>query len=146
MPIVAGGVTMQVDAENRGTGEAYVEFVRPDDAEKALYKNRQMMGHRYIEVFRSTHTEVRPTNMKETRWRGTPYSRPPPQGQWGGGGGDRGGYGGYGGYGAGGYGGKFGGGYDRGGRGRGRGMMRGGGGGYNNYGDAGGGPGYTPYP
>ena len=38
---------MQVDAENRGTGEAYVEFVRPDDAEKALYKNRQMMGHRY---------------------------------------------------------------------------------------------------
>ena len=39
---------MQVDAENRGTGEAYVEFVRPDDAEKALYKNRQMMGHRYL--------------------------------------------------------------------------------------------------
>ena len=48
MPIPAGGVTMQVDAENRGTGEAYVEFVKPDDAEKALYKNRQMMGHRYI--------------------------------------------------------------------------------------------------
>ena len=81
--------------------------------------------------------------VKETRWRGTPYSRPPPTGQWGG---DRGGYGGYGGYGAGGYGPKFGGGYDRGGRGRGRGMMQGGGGGgYNNYGDGGGGPGYAPY-
>lgn len=38
---------MQVDSENRGTGEAYVEFVKPEDAEKALYKNRQMMGHRY---------------------------------------------------------------------------------------------------
>ena len=93
-------------------------------------------------MFRSTHTEVRPTSMKETRWRGTPYSRPPPGGQQSGG--DRGCYGGYGGYGAGGYGGR--GGYDRGGRGRGRGMMRGGGGGgYNNYGDAGGAPGYTPY-
>ena len=48
MTIPAGGITMQVDSENRGTGEAYVEFVKPDDAEKALYKNRQMMGHRYI--------------------------------------------------------------------------------------------------
>ena len=97
--------------------------------------------YRYIEVFRSTHAEIRPVASKESRWsRGTPYSRP---GQWG----DRGGHGGYGGYGSGGYGAKFGSGYDRGGRGRGhggRGMMRGGGmppagGGYNSYGGEGGG-------
>ena len=85
--------------------------------------------YRYIEVFRSTHAEIRPVASKDSRWsRGTPYSRP---GQWG----DRGGYGGYG---SGGYGGKFGSGYERGQRGRGRGRgMRGGmqpGGGFNNYG------------
>ena len=46
MVIPPGGVTLQVDSEDRGTGEAYVEFLKPEDAEKALYKNRQMMGHR----------------------------------------------------------------------------------------------------
>ena len=48
MSIPAGGVTLQMDSEDRGTGEAYVEFLKPEDAEKALYKNRQMMGHRCI--------------------------------------------------------------------------------------------------
>lgn len=37
---------LQVDTDGRGTGEAYVEFLKTDDAEKALYKNREMMGHR----------------------------------------------------------------------------------------------------
>lgn len=88
--------------------------------------------YRYIEVFRSTHAEIRPVASRDTRWgRGTPYSRP---GQWG----ERGGHGGYGGYSSGGYGGKYGSGYERGQRGRGRGMRGGGmppgGGGYNSYG------------
>ena len=91
--------------------------------------------HRYIEVFRSTHAEIRPVAAKENRWsRGSPYSRP---GQLG----DRGAHGGYGGYSSGGYGAKLGSGYDRGGRGRGRGE-RGGmsGGGYDNFGS------YPQYP
>ena len=46
MSIPAGGITMQVDSDGRETGEAYVEFTNPDDAEKALYKDRQMIGHR----------------------------------------------------------------------------------------------------
>lgn len=91
MSISAGGVTLQVDSDGRETGEAYVEFTKAEEAEKALYKDRQMIGHRYIEVFRSTHAEIRPVSSRDSRWgRGTPYSRP---GQWG----DRGGHGGYGG-------------------------------------------------
>ena len=46
MLIPAGGVTLQVDPDGRETGEAYVEFIKPEDAEKALYKDRQMIGHR----------------------------------------------------------------------------------------------------
>ena len=63
--------------------------------------------HRYIEVFRSTHAEIRPVASKEGRWsRSTPYSRP---GQW-----DA-AY-------DGGYGAKYGSGYERAYRGRGRGV------------------------
>lgn len=46
MSIPAGGITQQVDADGRETGEAYVEFIKPEEAEKALYKDRQMIGHR----------------------------------------------------------------------------------------------------
>lgn len=101
--------------------------------------------YRYIEVFRSTHAEIRPVSSRDSRWgRGTPYSRP---GQWG----DRGGHGGYGGYGSGGYGAKYSSGYERGGRGRGYGTRggRGGGippaGGYDSYTDGGGSGGYSQY-
>jgi RNA recognition motif-containing protein len=45
MVVPAGGITLQVDSDGRETGEAYVEFVEPEDAEKALYKDRQMIGH-----------------------------------------------------------------------------------------------------
>ena len=46
MLVPAGAITLQVDADGRETGEAYVEFSKADDAEKALYKDRQMIGHR----------------------------------------------------------------------------------------------------
>ena len=46
MSIPSGGITMQVDSDGRETGEAYVEFTSPDDSEKALYRDRQMIGHR----------------------------------------------------------------------------------------------------
>ena len=37
---------MQVDSDGRETGEAYVEFTKADDAENALHKDRQTIGHR----------------------------------------------------------------------------------------------------
>ena len=47
MLIPAGGVTLQVDLYGRETGVAYVEFIKPEDAEKALCKDLQMIGRRY---------------------------------------------------------------------------------------------------
>ena len=46
MAIPAGGITMQVDQTGRETGEAFVEFVKHEDAENALTKDRQEIGHR----------------------------------------------------------------------------------------------------
>ena len=46
MSVPAGGVTMQVDSDGRETGEAYVEFTKAKDAENALHKDRQTIGHR----------------------------------------------------------------------------------------------------
>ena len=72
------------------------------------HTHTQTHALRYIEVFRSTHAEIRPVASKEGRWsRGTPYSRP---GQWGEAGYETG------------YGGKYGSGYERSYRGRGRGV------------------------
>ena len=51
MTIPAGGVTLQVDSDGRETGEAYVEFSKAEEAEKALYKDREMIGHRYVFIY-----------------------------------------------------------------------------------------------
>ena len=58
MVVPAGGITLQVDSDGRETGEAYVEFVKPEDAEKALYKDRQMIGHRFVALWLSPCTCV----------------------------------------------------------------------------------------
>ena len=44
--------------DNRPTGAAFVEFHSPADADRALSKDRQMLGNRYIELFRSNREEV----------------------------------------------------------------------------------------
>ena len=87
-------------------------------------------------MFRSTHAEIRPGALKESKPQSTPAPDSRPS-QWE----DREGHGGYGGYG--GYSSKFGSGYERGGRGRGYGgrgggMPSGDGGGFNSYSDGGG--------
>ena len=40
--------------EGRPSGEAFVEFESEEDLNKALEKNNDHMGHRYIEVFKAT--------------------------------------------------------------------------------------------
>ena len=40
------------------TGEAYVEFSSPDDRERAMTKDRQHMGGRYVELFRVGRAEM----------------------------------------------------------------------------------------
>ncbi len=53
------------------TGDAFVLFAEEDDEEKALQKHKEIMGTRYIELFRSTTAEVQqvsPVNLKIRQW------------------------------------------------------------------------------
>ncbi|XP_072051255.1 heterogeneous nuclear ribonucleoprotein F-like isoform X2 [Amphiura filiformis] len=154
LEIVANSITFLQDNQLRNTGEAYVQFASKEIAEKALEKNKQTMGHRYIEIFRSNQDEVmQAKRMSGYRGGGGGFmgggQRPSPYDRFGGGGGGFGGrgYGGgprsgferrYRGYGGGGYDDEFsyggGGGYGGGGYG-------GGGGGYGGGGGFGGGMG-----
>lgn len=49
---------MVVSFDNRATGTAFVEFPNPMDSITALAMNRQMLGSRYIELFKSSREEV----------------------------------------------------------------------------------------
>jgi len=43
----------------RPSGEAYVEFASPDEAQRAyIARNRATMGHRYVELFHATKAEM----------------------------------------------------------------------------------------
>jgi RNA recognition motif-containing protein len=52
------GVHIVSGPDGRPSGEAFVELTNDDAARRALTKHRQMMGSRYIEVFRSTKNEL----------------------------------------------------------------------------------------
>lgn len=44
--------------DGRPTGDAFVQFETEDDAQKGLSRHRQIIGQRYIELFKSTAAEV----------------------------------------------------------------------------------------
>ena len=48
MDITNNGILMTSDYQGRSSGEAYVQFSSKDDAEKALEKNKQCIGHRLV--------------------------------------------------------------------------------------------------
>ncbi|XP_064227000.1 heterogeneous nuclear ribonucleoprotein F-like isoform X5 [Aotus nancymaae] len=52
------GVHFIYTREGRQSGEAFVEFGSEDDVKLALKKDRESMGHRSIEVFKSHRTEM----------------------------------------------------------------------------------------
>ncbi|XP_045467613.1 heterogeneous nuclear ribonucleoprotein H2-like [Harmonia axyridis] len=58
LEIVPNGITLLTDYSGRSSGEAYVQFVNKDVAEKALQKHREKIGHRYIEIFRTSLSEI----------------------------------------------------------------------------------------
>ncbi|KAK1788193.1 hypothetical protein P4O66_016656 [Electrophorus voltai] len=80
LEIVPNGITLPVDYMWRSTGEAFVQFASQDIAEKALKKHKERIGHRYIEIFKSSRAEVR-THYEPARkgmgvQRPGPYDRP----------------------------------------------------------------------
>jgi heterogeneous nuclear ribonucleoprotein F/H len=66
-------ITIQTNGNGRETGEAFVELENEGDVEAALERHRKTMGHRYIEVFRTTQNDIRPI---ADRW--SKYARPSP--------------------------------------------------------------------
>ncbi|XP_059918790.1 heterogeneous nuclear ribonucleoprotein H isoform X1 [Gadus macrocephalus] len=80
LEIVPNGITLPVDIQGRSTGEAFVQFASQDIAEKALKKHKERIGHRYIEIFKSSRDEVRthyePQRKPMGMQRPSPYDRP----------------------------------------------------------------------
>lgn len=58
LQIVPNGINFATDYNGRATGEAYVQFVNKENVEKALKKHMEKIGHRYIEIFRSSLAEL----------------------------------------------------------------------------------------
>ena len=54
LAIKDGGVHLLMGGDGRPSGEAYVQFETPEDNTKAMDKNREKMGGRYVELFEET--------------------------------------------------------------------------------------------
>lgn len=89
LEIKPNGITLPVDIQGRSTGEAFVQFASQDIAEKALKKDKERIGHRYIEIFKSCRSEVRTHVMGGSPRKAMGMQRPGPYDRPGG----RGGYG-----------------------------------------------------
>ncbi|TEA37451.1 hypothetical protein DBR06_SOUSAS14210037 [Sousa chinensis] len=80
LEIVPNGITLPVDFQGRSMGEAFVQFASQEIAEKALKKHKERIGHRYIEIFKSSRAEVRthydPPRKLMAMQRPGPYDRP----------------------------------------------------------------------
>lgn len=47
LEILPNGISLPTDYTGRSTGEAYVQFVNKDVAERALQKHKEKIGHRW---------------------------------------------------------------------------------------------------
>lgn len=56
--ILSKGIHFYYNSQGRPTGEAFVEFEYEDDYHRALLKNEELMGDRYIELFPSSIREL----------------------------------------------------------------------------------------
>uniref|UniRef100_A0AAQ4RD64 Heterogeneous nuclear ribonucleoprotein H1 n=1 Tax=Gasterosteus aculeatus aculeatus TaxID=481459 RepID=A0AAQ4RD64_GASAC len=53
-----GGIHFTYTREGRPSGEAFVEMETEEDLKIAVKKDRETMGHRYVEVFKSNNVEM----------------------------------------------------------------------------------------
>ena len=78
LSVPLNGIHLMFNDREQPTGEAYVEFSSPDDRERAMAKDRQHMGGRYVELFRVRCAETpRPTPPHPTPHHPTPHHTPP---------------------------------------------------------------------
>uniref|UniRef100_A0A803YPR8 Epithelial splicing regulatory protein 1 n=1 Tax=Meleagris gallopavo TaxID=9103 RepID=A0A803YPR8_MELGA len=76
-PVTGGkeGVLFVTYPDSRPTGDAFVLFACEEYAQNALKKHKDLLGRRYIELFRSTAAEVQQVlNRDCIRLRGLPYA------------------------------------------------------------------------
>ncbi|KAH9637057.1 hypothetical protein HF086_013873 [Spodoptera exigua] len=79
LTVATDGVHLLSDVTGRASGEAFVHFVDKESAQEALNRDREKIGHRYIEVFLSSADEVRAyTARVESGFRGSRGYRPTP--------------------------------------------------------------------
>ncbi|ESN91782.1 hypothetical protein HELRODRAFT_189810 [Helobdella robusta] len=83
LPITPNGISLMTDPHGNATGDAYVQFANQKFADVALKKHKERIGHRYIEIFRSTLSEARSaiaaahkSQQQATSRRPAPYDRP----------------------------------------------------------------------
>jgi len=57
LSVPLNGVHLMYNEREQPTGEAYVEFSSPEDRERAMLKDRQHVGGRYVELFRVGRSE-----------------------------------------------------------------------------------------
>ncbi|XP_017286335.1 G-rich sequence factor 1 [Kryptolebias marmoratus] len=74
LDIKENGITIVTDYRGRNSGKAFVQFSSQEDADKALQKHRELIGHRYIEVFSSSRDSIRSSAREKL-----PSSGPPLQ-------------------------------------------------------------------
>lgn len=58
LDIVENGITIVTDRKGRNSGEAFVQFSSQEAAVKALQRDRDVIGNRYIEVFPSRSDQI----------------------------------------------------------------------------------------
>ncbi|XP_039614497.1 G-rich sequence factor 1 [Polypterus senegalus] len=58
LQITRNGITFVTDERGRNVGDAFVQFDTAEMADQALLKDRQTIGNRYIEVFKSKMSEI----------------------------------------------------------------------------------------
>jgi len=63
--IVKDGILLPLSSDGRASGQAYVQFSNENDASRAIeMKNKQIMGHRYIEIYASSMEEAYRSSQK----------------------------------------------------------------------------------
>jgi epithelial splicing regulatory protein 1/2 len=62
------GILFVKKPDGRSTGDAFVLFADESDAPKALSKHRESIGQRYIELFRTTISEVQQVSEERNKF------------------------------------------------------------------------------